>query len=93
MSHKCAKRGCQFRLPDTYPLPLCPWHAAPGKGIVKILSAGGILVAGVGGKYAFDRIRNLIRNRKIRREQEAWRVKATQPEASFGGFTQTPKMR
>jgi hypothetical protein len=91
MSDKCAKRGCQFRLPATYPLPLCPWHAAPGKGIVKIVSAIGILVAGVGGKYAFDRIRDEIRSRKIRREQTMWRDKARQTGPSFEGVTEAAK--
>jgi len=83
--------GCQFRLPDTYPLPLCPWHAAPGKGIVKVLSAGGILVAGVGGKVAFDKIRNAIKNRKIRRQREAWRNKSGQQTTPFGGSSDGQK--
>ena len=52
MSHKCVKSGCGFHLPDNYPLPVCPWHAAPGSGIVKLLAAAGIFAAGFGGMYA-----------------------------------------
>jgi hypothetical protein len=88
MSHKCAKRGCQFRLPDTYPLPLCPWHAAPGKGIVKIISAAGILLAGIGGKYAYDKIRTTIKQRKVRHQQKQWRDKAQQQRTVPAGNSQ-----
>jgi len=60
MSHKCAKSGCTFYLPDYYMLPLCPWHAAPGKGIVKLVGTAGIFAAGVGGAYAYGKIRGLF---------------------------------
>ena len=82
MSHKCTKPGCQFRLPDTYPLPLCPWHAAPGKGIVKIASAAGILLVGVGGRYAFEKVRNAFNRQKTEAEQKKWREQTTPQQAS-----------
>lgn len=81
MSHKCFKPGCQFQLPDTYLLPHCPWHAAPGNGIVKIVSAAGILVAGVGAGLAYNKIRDAIKRRKIRARQKEWRRSAGQEPA------------
>src|SRR5213594_3801385 len=36
MAHKCTSRGCEFSLPDSYPLPKCPWHMVPGRGPVKL---------------------------------------------------------
>jgi hypothetical protein len=60
MSHKCASAGCGFHLPDHYPFPYCPWHAAPGKGIFKVMGAAGIFVAGVGGMYAYSKLRDLV---------------------------------
>jgi hypothetical protein len=36
MAHKCTSPGCEFSLPDSYPLPKCPWHTVPGRGAVKI---------------------------------------------------------
>jgi hypothetical protein len=78
MSHRCAKSGCAFRLPDSYTFPFCPWHAAPGNGVVKILSAAGILAVGVGGMFAYGKIRDAIRSRKTEAEQDEWRRNAEQ---------------
>lgn len=63
MSHKCAQSGCGFHLPDNYPLPFCPWHAAPGNGLAKVVGAAGLFALGVGGFYAFGKIRDAIRKR------------------------------
>ena len=82
MSHKCAKPGCQFRLPNTYPLPLCPWHAAPGKGATKIVTAAVTLIVGVGGRYAYEKIRDVLNRRNTEAEQKKWREQATQPQAT-----------
>lgn len=76
MSHKCAKIGCGFHLPDTYPLPFCPWHTAPGKGVVKLIGAAGIFAFGVGGAYAYGKLRGMLRERRIETEQHEWRQKA-----------------
>lgn len=76
MSHKCARSGCAFHLPDTYPFPLCPWHLAPGKGIVKFVSAIGLLGVGVGGAYAFDKVRDLIKRKRTEKQQDEWRKKS-----------------
>ena len=75
MSHKCVKSGCGFHLPDNYPLPVCPWHAAPGSGIVKLLAAAGIFAAGFGGMYAVGKLSEILRKRKTQGEQEEWRRK------------------
>lgn len=61
MSHKCSEPGCCFSLPDSYPSSLCPWHAAPGGGLTKALWAAGVLAVGVGGAYAYTKIRDAIR--------------------------------
>lgn len=45
--HKCLKHGCGFRLPDSYPLPYCPWHVS--KAAVQLGVAAIAAVAGAGG--------------------------------------------
>jgi|GEM_PF-6553720 hypothetical protein len=76
MSHKCAKPGCGFHLPESYPLPYCPWHAAPGSGIVKVIAAAGIFAVGVGGMYAVSKVSEAFKKRKTQAEQEEWRQRA-----------------
>ena len=70
MAHKCQYPGCAFYLPDTYPLPLCPWHAAPGRGPVKIAAALAIAAAGLGGGIAYGKFREYLRQRTTRKQQE-----------------------
>lgn len=73
MAHKCSHPGCGFHLPDTYPLPLCPWHATPGKGIPKILAAASMFAIGVGGMYLYQKVADLAKHRKTKAEQDKWR--------------------
>src|SRR5881227_3658924 len=47
MAHKCTSRGCEFSLPDSYPLDKCPWHMVPGRGPVKIAAALAVAAAGL----------------------------------------------
>jgi hypothetical protein len=81
MPHKCIEPGCCFSLPDSYPLPYCPWHATPGSGLVKVIGAAGLFALGVGGAYAFGRIRDALRNAAVeeqRREESRERRSARQ---------------
>jgi hypothetical protein len=48
MAHKCDSSGREFSLPDTYPLPKCPWHMVPGRGPVKIAATLAVAAAGLG---------------------------------------------
>ena len=75
MSHKCAFPGCRFHLPDAYLVPLCPWHAAPGKGIKKMIFAAGMLAVGVGGSYAVGKARQILKRHKTEAEQDQWRMR------------------
>ncbi|HVA48332.1 MAG TPA: DnaJ domain-containing protein [Pirellulales bacterium] len=89
MSQKCAQSGCGFHLPDNYPLPFCPWHAAPGKGLVKVVGAVGLCALGVGGFYAFGKVRDAIRKRAEqevleRNAEETAEVK--EPQMDNDGF-------
>ena len=80
MAHKCVKPGCAFFLPDTYPYPLCPWHAAPGKGKGKIVVVAGA-AAVLGGAYVWDKLR---RKKKTQAEQEAWRKRGEEMKQTEG---------
>src|SRR5487761_187628 len=89
MSHKCAQSGCGFHLPDNYPLPFCPWHAAPGNGVVKVVGAVGLFALGVGGFYAFGKIRDAVRKRAeqdelSRNAEDA--VEGPEPQMDDDGF-------
>ena len=79
MAHKCKSPGCMFYLPDTYPLPLCPWHAAPGRGPVKIAAALAIAAAGLGGGVAYHKFKEYMREKKLRRQREEWRRQYSTP--------------
>ena len=57
MAHKCTSPGCEFSLPDTYPLDKCPWHIVPGRGPVKIAAALAVAAAGLGGGLAYKNTR------------------------------------
>jgi hypothetical protein len=75
MAHKCTTSGCSFYLPDNYPLRKCPWHAAPGRGPVKIAAAIAIAAAGLSGGIAYKRFREYLQERKLRQQREEWRKK------------------
>jgi len=70
MARKCNAPGCEFPLPDKYPLDKCPWHMAPGQGPVKIAAALAIAAAGLGGGFAYKKFRTYLSEKKLRRERE-----------------------
>src|SRR5262249_52778126 len=70
MARKCNAPGCEFPLPDKYPLDKCPWHMAPGKGPVKIAAALTIAAAGFGGGFAYKKFKRYLEERKLRKQRE-----------------------
>jgi Sec-independent protein translocase protein TatA len=70
MARKCSTPGCEFPLPDKYPLDKCPWHMAPGQGPVKIAAALAIAAAGLGGGFAYKKFRTYLSEKKLRKERE-----------------------
>jgi uncharacterized protein HemX len=70
MARKCNAPGCEFPLPDKYPLDKCPWHMAPGQGPVKIAAALAIAAAGLGGGFAYKKFRAYLSQKKLRKERE-----------------------
>jgi hypothetical protein len=76
MAHKCTSPGCGFSLPDSYPLPKCPWHMVPGRGPAKIAGALAVAAAGFGGGLAYKKFKayvhkNQLRNERLERRQRA----------------------
>src|SRR6266480_3419518 len=67
MAHKCNSRGCEFSLPDSYPLPKCPWHMVPGRGPVKIAAALAVAAAGLGGGLAYKKYKTYLHEKQLRR--------------------------
>ena len=70
MAHKCTSRGCEFSLPDSYPLPKCPWHMVPGHGPVKIAAALAVADAGFGGGLAYKKFKTYLHEKQLRKERE-----------------------
>src|SRR5205814_9329417 len=70
MAHKCTSRGCEFSLPDTYPLPKCPWHTVPGRGPVKIAAALAVAAAGLGGGLAYKKYKTYLHVKQLRKERK-----------------------
>src|SRR6266849_799465 len=70
MAHKCSSRGCEFSLPDSYPLPKCPWHMVPGRGPVKIAAALAVAAAGLGGGLAYKKFRTYLHEKQLRKERK-----------------------
>jgi hypothetical protein len=66
MAHKCTSRGCEFSLPDSYPLPKCPWHMVPGRGPVKIAAALAVAAAGFGGGLAYKKFKTYLHEKQLR---------------------------
>src|SRR6516165_11313255 len=76
MAHKCTSRGCEFSLPDTYPLDKCPWHMVPGRGPVKIAAALAVAAAGLGGGLAYKKYKTYLREKQLRKERKERRQRA-----------------
>src|SRR6266487_5056994 len=76
MAHKCNSRGCEFSLPDSYPLPKCPWHMVPGRGPVKIAAALGVAAAGFGGGFAYKKFKTYLHEKQLRKERKERRRRA-----------------
>jgi hypothetical protein len=74
MARKCNAPGCEFPLPDKYPLDKCPWHMAPGQGPVKIAAALAIAAAGLGGGFAYKKFRTYLSDKKLRKKREEQKV-------------------
>src|SRR5437899_2165068 len=70
MAHKCTSRGCEFSLPDTYPLDKCPWHMVPGRGAVKIAAALAVAAAGLGGGLAYKKYKTYLHEKQLRKERK-----------------------
>ena len=76
MAHKCTSRGCEFSLPDTYPLDKCPWHMVPGRGPVKIAAALAVAAAGLGGGFAYKKYKTYLHEKQLRKERKERRQRA-----------------
>src|SRR5213078_1579439 len=76
MAHKCTSRGCEFSLPDSYPLPKCPWHIVPGHGPVKIAAALAVAAAGLGGGLAYKKYKTYLHEKQLRKERKERRQRA-----------------
>ena len=76
MAHKCTSRGCEFSLPDSYPLPKCPWHMVPGRGPVKIAAALAVAAAGLGGGFAYKKFKTYLDKKQLRKERKERRQRA-----------------
>jgi hypothetical protein len=70
MAHKCTSRGCEFSLPDSYPLPKCPWHMVPGRGPVKIAAALAVAAAGLGGGLAYKKFKTWVHGKQSRKARK-----------------------
>src|SRR6266480_2204705 len=70
MAHKCTSRGCEFSLPDSYPLDKCPWHMVPGRGPVKIAAALAVAAAGLGGGLAYKKYKTYLHEKQLRKERK-----------------------
>jgi hypothetical protein len=70
MAHKCASPGCEFSLPDTYPLDKCPWHMVPGSGPAKIAAALAVAAAGFGGGFAYKKFKAYLHEKQLRKERK-----------------------
>jgi hypothetical protein len=81
MAHKCTSRGCEFSLPDSYPLPKCPWHMVPGRGPVKIAAALAVAAAGLGGGLAYKKFKSYLHEKQLRKGRKERRQRdAAAPE-------------
>ena len=69
MAHKCDSPGCEFSLPDSYPLPKCPWHMVPGRGPVKIAAAMAVAAAGFGGGLAYKKFKAYLHEKQLRKKR------------------------
>ena len=76
MAHKCTSRGCEFSLPDSYPLDKCPWHMVPGRGPVKIAAALAVAAAGLGGGLAYKKFKTYLHEKQLRKERKERRQRA-----------------
>ena len=76
MAHKCTSRGCEFSLPDSYPLDKCPWHMVPGRGPVKIAAALAVAAAGLGGGLAYKKYKTYLHEKQLRKERKERRRRA-----------------
>ena len=76
MAHKCTSPGCEFSLPDSYPLDKCPWHMVPGRGPTKIAAALAVAAAGLGGGFAYKKFKTYLHEKQLRKERKERRRRA-----------------
>jgi hypothetical protein len=81
MAHKCTSPGCEFSLPDTYPLPKCPWHMVPGRGPAKIVATLAIAAAGFGGGLAYKKFKTYLHQKQLREERQERRRRGASSSA------------
>src|SRR5437667_4674041 len=99
MAHKCTSRGCEFSLPDTYPLDKCPWHMVPGRGPVKIAAALAVAAAGLGGGLAYKKFKTYVQKKQLRKQRKQFRQrdasaseqKQKAPAVRKGAASKSPK--
>jgi len=82
MAHKCTSRGCEFSLPDSYPLDKCPWHMVPGRGPLKIAAALAVAAAGLGGGLAYKKFKTYLHEKQLRKERKDRRQRAASASKS-----------
>src|SRR5246500_5980593 len=80
MAHKCTSRGCEFSLPDSYPLEKCPWHMVPGRGPVKIAAALAVAAAGLGGGLVYKKYKTYLHEKQLRKERRQRDAAASKQE-------------
>ena len=80
MAHKCTSRGCEFSLPDSYPLDKCPWHMVPGSGPVKIAGALAVAAAGLGGGLAYKKFKTYLQEKQLQKERRRRAASAGEQE-------------
>src|SRR5438034_1901138 len=76
MAHKCTSRGCEFSLPDSYPLPKRRWHMVPGRGPVKVAAALAVAAAGLGGGLAYKKYKTYLHEKQLHKERKERRRRA-----------------
>jgi hypothetical protein len=70
MARKCDAPGCEFSLPDGYPLDKCSWDMVPGRGPAKIAAALAVAAAGFGGDFAYKKFKAYLHEKQLRKERK-----------------------
>ena len=68
MVHNCTSHGCEFSLPDSYPLPKCPWRTWSRAS--KNCSGTGRCRCGFGGGLAYKKFKTYLHKKQLRKERQ-----------------------